>query len=166
LDLLTPLGTTSNYSATANLHNLQFTTAAAKPFPACCVLTIGSLATASNSGDSSASRVQVQSSQPPVQNSGQFPQSQLTIINYQLRKFQTNSLLQLPTISLPSLPNLPCRAQLSTANPQLSLHNSQLTCGPRYIATGQTQQNTPFLTIPLLLLAYSFRRERVYRAVA
>jgi hypothetical protein len=40
IDLLyTPLGTTSNYSATFNLHTLQITTAPAKPFPACCVLT-------------------------------------------------------------------------------------------------------------------------------
>jgi hypothetical protein len=47
---------TSNYSATASPHNSQQTTAPAKPFPACCVLTSRSLATASNSGDSSASR--------------------------------------------------------------------------------------------------------------
>jgi hypothetical protein len=56
LDLLTQLGTTSNYSATADLHILQFITAPVKPSPACCVLTSRSLATASNSGDSSASR--------------------------------------------------------------------------------------------------------------
>jgi hypothetical protein len=30
--LHTPLGTTANYSATANLHNSQITTAPAKPF--------------------------------------------------------------------------------------------------------------------------------------
>jgi hypothetical protein len=60
LDLLTPLGTANNnYSATADLHTLQFTAAPAKPFPACCVLTSRSLTTASNSGDSSASRAQV-----------------------------------------------------------------------------------------------------------
>jgi hypothetical protein len=55
LDLLTLLGTTGNYSATADLNTLHFTTAPAKPFPACCV-NRRSLATASNSGDSSASR--------------------------------------------------------------------------------------------------------------
>jgi hypothetical protein len=38
-------------------------------FLACCVFTSRSLATASNSGDSSASGTQVLSSQPPVQNS-------------------------------------------------------------------------------------------------
>jgi hypothetical protein len=54
-----PLRNTSNYIATANLHNSQITTAPAKPFPACCVFTNRSLATASNSGDSSASRAQV-----------------------------------------------------------------------------------------------------------
>jgi hypothetical protein len=49
------LGTTSNYSATANLHNSQITTAPAKTFPACCVFTGRFLTPASNSGDSSAS---------------------------------------------------------------------------------------------------------------
>jgi hypothetical protein len=39
-----------------------------KPFPACCVFTSRSLATASNSGGSLASRAQVLSSQPSVQN--------------------------------------------------------------------------------------------------
>jgi hypothetical protein len=66
--LYTRLGTTSNYSATSYLHNSQITTAPAKPFPACCVIISRSLATASNSGDSSASRAQVLSSQPPLQN--------------------------------------------------------------------------------------------------
>jgi hypothetical protein len=37
-------------------------------FPACCVFTSRSLATAANSGDPSASRAQVLSSQPPVHN--------------------------------------------------------------------------------------------------
>jgi hypothetical protein len=58
MDLLTtytPLGTTSNYSASANLHNSQITAAPAKPFAACYVFTSCSLATASNSGDFSAS---------------------------------------------------------------------------------------------------------------
>jgi hypothetical protein len=47
--LYTPLGTTSNYSAIANLHNSQFTTEPAMPFIACCVLTSHFLTTASNS---------------------------------------------------------------------------------------------------------------------
>jgi hypothetical protein len=63
-----PLRTTSNYSATADLHNSQITAAHAKPFPACCVIS-RSLTTASNSGDCSASDPQVLSSQPPVWNS-------------------------------------------------------------------------------------------------
>jgi hypothetical protein len=45
-DLCTPLRTTSNYSAIANLHVSQVTTAYAKPFPACYVFTSHSLATA------------------------------------------------------------------------------------------------------------------------
>jgi hypothetical protein len=67
--LYTPLGTTSTYSVTANVHNSRITTASTKPFPACCGITNCSLATASNSGDSSASHAQVLSSQPPSQNS-------------------------------------------------------------------------------------------------
>jgi hypothetical protein len=62
------LGTASDYSATADLHNSQITTAPATSFPACCVLTSRSLATAFNSGNFSASHAQVVSSQAPVQN--------------------------------------------------------------------------------------------------
>jgi hypothetical protein len=51
LDLLRPLGTTSNYIATANLHYSRFTTAPATHFSACCVFTNLSLVTASNSGN-------------------------------------------------------------------------------------------------------------------
>jgi hypothetical protein len=53
--LYTQLGTSSNYSAIANLYTLKITTAHAKSFPACCVFTSRSLVTVSNSGDSSAS---------------------------------------------------------------------------------------------------------------
>jgi hypothetical protein len=65
--LYTWLRTTSIYCATTNLHNSQITTAPAKPFPFCCVLTSRSLAMASNSGDSSASCTQVVSSQASLQ---------------------------------------------------------------------------------------------------
>jgi hypothetical protein len=68
----TPLGTRSNYSAIANLHTLQITTAPTNPFPACCALTSRSVVTVSNSGHSSASRTQVMLSQQPVQNSCQL----------------------------------------------------------------------------------------------
>jgi hypothetical protein len=68
LDLLTQLGTTSNYSAIDNLHNLQITTAPISLFPARFVFISRSLATASNSEDSSDSPPRVMSSQPPVQN--------------------------------------------------------------------------------------------------
>jgi hypothetical protein len=44
----------------------------AKFFPACCVSNNRSLATDSNSGDSSASRLQVPLSQSPIQNSYQL----------------------------------------------------------------------------------------------
>jgi hypothetical protein len=54
--LYTPLGTKSKHSAIADLHKSQITTAPAKCFPACCVFTSRSIAAASNSGHSSASR--------------------------------------------------------------------------------------------------------------
>jgi hypothetical protein len=64
--LHTLLGTTSNYSATANPHNLETNTAPAELFqPA--VFTSHFLATASNSGDSSDSRTEVLS-QTSIQN--------------------------------------------------------------------------------------------------
>jgi hypothetical protein len=77
--LYTRLGTTSNYSTTANLHNSQITTAPAKPFPAFCVFSNHYLVTAYNCGGSSASALKFFlngdfpskcpfSSQPPVQN--------------------------------------------------------------------------------------------------
>jgi hypothetical protein len=62
MDLLTPytrLGTTSNYSAIANLHTLQFTDANTKSSPACTVFNSRFLVTDVNSWDSSFSRAQV-----------------------------------------------------------------------------------------------------------
>jgi hypothetical protein len=50
--LYTPLGSKSNYGATANLRNSQITTAPAKHFPACYVFS-RSLQTASDNADSS-----------------------------------------------------------------------------------------------------------------
>jgi hypothetical protein len=64
--LYTQLGTTSNYSAIANLHALQFTTAHAKSLPSAC-LHQQLHGNGSNSGDSSASELRF-SLQPSVQN--------------------------------------------------------------------------------------------------
>jgi hypothetical protein len=66
--LYTPLRITRNYMVPANIRTLQFTTAHAKPFPACYALTSRSLATASNSGDSSDSLSEVLPSPILVQN--------------------------------------------------------------------------------------------------
>jgi hypothetical protein len=66
--LYTPLGTTSNYSAIANLHNLQINASNTKSSTPCTVFTRRFLATASNSGDSSVSRSQFHPLQTPVQN--------------------------------------------------------------------------------------------------
>jgi hypothetical protein len=61
-----------------------------KPSLACCVFTSRSLATASNSDDSSASRTQVLSSQPPMQNLALNRRGQVE-----------SSLLLRPTVSRP-----------------------------------------------------------------
>jgi hypothetical protein len=53
--LYTPLGIASNYSATFNLHNSQITKAPDKHFPVCYAFTSPFLATASSSGNFSAS---------------------------------------------------------------------------------------------------------------
>jgi hypothetical protein len=66
LNLLTPLRTTSNYNATADLHTSQFITASPEPSPAWCASTSRSLTATSNSVDSLATRGQVLLSQPPV----------------------------------------------------------------------------------------------------
>jgi hypothetical protein len=67
----TRLGTTSNYSATANLHTLQITAEHIKPSTTCGVFTSRSLATASNSEDPSASALE-----PLV--SGEYPANELS----------------------------------------------------------------------------------------
>lgn len=58
LDLLTLLGTTSNYSALADLHTLEMTAANTKSSPARSVFNSRSLATAPICGDSAASCTQ------------------------------------------------------------------------------------------------------------
>jgi hypothetical protein len=102
LDLLTqlytPHETTSNYIAIANLHTLQITTEPAKPFLACCVFNSRFIATASNSGNSSA-----------------------------------------------------FRAHVVTVR-RISRNWTQPAWGPRYTASGRTQQKSPPPTVLLLLL--------------
>ncbi|PNF38950.1 hypothetical protein B7P43_G07035 [Cryptotermes secundus] len=60
---------TSNYCAITNMHTLQTPQHPLSLFSALCIFISLSVATAFNSGDSSASRAQVLSSQSPVQNS-------------------------------------------------------------------------------------------------
>jgi hypothetical protein len=175
LDLLTPLTTTSNYNATADLHTLQITTAPAKPFPAFCALTSRSLATTSNSGDSSASRVQNPLSQQSVQDSCQLPQ--LSTANSQLRN-STFSITRLAAISHqpPSLHTstfnwgLNSLIYLAELNSRLSSKETlsvliSARLGSLLCSMGADPIENTFLTIPLLLLAYSLSRERVYRAI-
>jgi hypothetical protein len=133
--LYTPLGTTRNYSAIADLHNLQITTAAAKPFPNCWVLTSRSLATTANSGDSSASRAQVLFVTAARAELSSIPS--IPTDNYQLRNSQFNSLLQPPTANY----LVAILSQLSTQ-----------------LAWGRTQQKTPLSKVPLFC-------NRIYRSV-
>jgi hypothetical protein len=113
--LCTPLGTTSNDSDKANLHNSQFPTLPTRSFPACCVFNSRSLATTSNSGDSLALRAQVLLSQPPVQNSDQFPQSQLTTINYGIMNPILCCNCQLPTEFVATSSQLSTSASLGSS---------------------------------------------------
>jgi hypothetical protein len=112
--------TTSNYSAMANLHNSQFTTAHAKSFPACCVFTSRSLATASNSGDSLAFRPHVVSSLILVQNC--LPAISSGTLNPILC-----CNCQLPFISFPSLLNYSANCRLRSLYQSYLTANSQLT---------------------------------------
>jgi hypothetical protein len=96
----TPLGSTSNYSATADLKNSQTTITPAKHFPARCVFTSSSLATASNNVDFSSSRSHFVPSPTLIQNCQ--PDIPSTELDHHLFSV------------------IPRRAQLSTANPQLS----------------------------------------------
>jgi hypothetical protein len=101
--LYTPHRTTGNYSAIANLHNSQFTTARAKPFPACCVFISAVL------------RQRLQQcrlfSLPRLRRS--FTGSRTGLLaRYFLRNSQSNSLLQLPTIPLSSVLSYSANCQL------------------------------------------------------
>jgi hypothetical protein len=97
---------------------------------ACCVFASGSLATASLSGDPSASHSQVLLS--------------LTLIQNCLPAIPSTELDHL--LFSASIAELNCMTQLST----------QLAWVPCYRALGQTQKKTRFPTILVLLLAYSF----------
>jgi hypothetical protein len=87
--LCTPLGTTSNYSAVANLHTLKITAAPIKTLRACRVFNSCTLSAASNTGDTSSSRAHTVT----------------------LRRISRNWTLVDLTIA-PSLLSLPCRALL------------------------------------------------------
>jgi hypothetical protein len=73
--LYTPMETTINYSAIANLYNSRITTAPAKPFPSLLYLHQPFPCNFFSSGDPDASRPRVRTSRPPLQDSS---------LNYQL----------------------------------------------------------------------------------
>jgi hypothetical protein len=137
--LYTQLGATFNTSAIVNLYTLQFTAAPAKPIPACCVFNSRSLAKASNSGDSLASLTHIVRS-PTLVGYCLPAISTLTLnptVCFNCNLFSiSQSIFQLPT---PETLSIITECRLST--------NSQSACDPRYIASGRTQQKTPF---PLL----------------
>jgi hypothetical protein len=113
--------TTINYSAIANLHNSQITTAPAKPFPACCLFTSLSLATTSNSGDSAASRTQALPSPTPVQSCLLFSQLNWITISSQPAVFSRAVPWQrLLTVEILQLPALPTPVQRCLLFPQLN----------------------------------------------
>jgi hypothetical protein len=122
--LYTLLGTTGNYSATTNLHTLQFTTDPLSLFPACCVLTSRSLAKASNSGDSSNFHAQALPSLTFIQNC--LPAIPSTKMDH--HPFST------------SLAELKCTQHYQTSAPFFYNHFAR------------TEKKTSLPTIPLLLL--------------
>jgi hypothetical protein len=117
-----------------------------KSSPECIVFKSRFLGTASNSGDSSASRAQVVLAQLPVQDSCQL----------------SNPAIAPPLLSLPCGAQLNCQPSSFTSLHFTSLHFTslrftQLNCPqpvwyPRYIPSGRTQQKTSPPTVPLLLL--------------
>jgi hypothetical protein len=129
--LYTPLGTTGNYSTAADSHTSQFTTASAKPFPACCVNS-RSLATAST----------LMILHLPALRSSCHSCPCRTLVN------SVNC--QLPTINSGTLNPVPCcNCQLSRCHLKgLSQSFTQLAWGPCYIASGRTQQKTQFPNNP------------------
>jgi hypothetical protein len=124
--LHTRLGTTRNYSATATLHISQFTTAPAEPFssllcfqpavPRQWLLTVESLQLPLLRSSHHIRPRRTQLSIPPIPTA-----------NCQLRQSQSNSLLQLPIISLTSLLNY--SLQTSTAYRSQSQSQSYFTTG-------------------------------------
>jgi hypothetical protein len=103
------------------------------PFPACCVFTRCSLATAPNSGDSSASSPYAISSLTLVQNC--LP----TIYSGTLNPILCCN-CQLPTISLPSLLDYTVTCQPRRLSQLSSTANSQFICSiPHYLPTADSQ---------------------------
>jgi hypothetical protein len=121
-------------------------------FPACCVFSSRSLATVSNSGDSSAFLAHVVTVHPETE--------LLSTVNW--------------TVA-PSILSLPCRAQLnckpSTEATHQPLHFTQPNCTQPYSLGADPTENTAcngssvVMGGCLELARMSFPRERVYRAV-
>jgi hypothetical protein len=117
---------TLNYSTTANLHNSQTTTAPAKSFPACSVFSSRSQATASNSGDSSASRAQVISERTslPTRYTLQYVYTSTYEVIIQLRQlYQTSITTRLPAGHKRN------RGSISAWGKYFSVHQVQIVSG-------------------------------------
>jgi hypothetical protein len=118
--LRTRLVSKSNYGAMADLHNSQITTATAKRFPACCVFTSLYLATASNSRDSSISRLYILSSHPSVQDSAELTLS----LDYSILAQTTQKTLAFhcfgSTVSLPRIRRLATGMCLPSRCPEMA----------------------------------------------
>jgi hypothetical protein len=143
--LHTPLGTKSNYSATANLHTLQIPQHPLSPSPACCVFTSRSLGTASKSGYYSASRAHVVTVRRISRN--------WALVDCQLNYSTVSSQPPLQSSTqLPTLNWLSPRPAAISHQPHIVLSIDWLSSELYSAGLGRTQQETPPPTIPLFLL--------------
>jgi hypothetical protein len=136
----TQLVTTRNYSAIANSHTLQFTTARTYVFSSCCVFTNRFLVTASNGGRSPSSEF----SKLPASHSNSSQ-------GLNCGSPQTESLTHQPNRSTP-LTNPQAGGHLTpTLSSHCRLKTPVIVVGPRYMASTRTTQSTPLRTAHLLL---------------
>jgi hypothetical protein len=178
--LYTPLETASNCSAIADLHSLQITTATTKPSTAYCVFNSRSLATASNSGDYSASRAHVVTVwrisciQTRCQLSYQlqchlFSDSFAELLS--TANPQLNSLTHQPTTSL-HFTSLHCTALHFTSLHSTELHSAGLRSSLYNLGADPRENNvsnSPSSVVMgscLAIARISFTREGVYQDVA
>jgi hypothetical protein len=129
MDLLTRLVSTSNDSATANLHNSWITTSPAKPFPASCVFTGHYLVTASNNGDSSVYALKSSLRRLPYRTHSQLNSwlqlSWLHLLGTDYRKHRTSTVAFLSFAAGTCLELLPRNGRIADYRRHLSVANNR-----------------------------------------